>query len=58
VIYSLKDESTVRLLDDVVASVADRLREVSALASGGPSEDAAAETGNASSRRRGEASGR
>lgn len=40
VIYALKDESTVRLLEDVVASVADHLRELSALAAGVPDERA------------------
>jgi DNA-binding transcriptional ArsR family regulator len=58
VIYSLSDESTVRLLDDVVASVAEHLRELSALASGIPDEGGTGKTGNASSGRRGEASGR
>lgn len=40
VIYSLKDESTVRLLEDVVASVAEHLRELSALAAGVPEDRA------------------
>lgn len=57
VIYSLKDESAVRVLEEVVASVTERLRELSALASGTAPEDVAA-TSNSSTRRRGEASGR
>lgn len=57
VIYSLRDESTVRLLEDVVESVTARLRELSALASGG-TEEATGEEGNASSRRRRQASDR
>ncbi len=57
VIYSLEDESTVRVLEDVVESVTERLRELSALASGESEKDAAT-TGNPSTRRRGEASGR
>jgi hypothetical protein len=36
VMYSVEDESIIRLLDDVVASVADHLRELSALATGVP----------------------
>ena len=56
VIYSLRDDSTVRVLEDVVASVTERLREMSALASGVPEEDASGTSGNASSRRRGKAS--
>lgn len=58
VIYSLRDESTVRLLEDVVASVAAHLRELSAIASGVPEERATGAPGDASSQRRGEASGR
>lgn len=58
VIYSLRDDSTVRLLEDFVASVAEHLRELSALASDMQEERATGETGNTSSRRPGEASGR
>jgi DNA-binding transcriptional ArsR family regulator len=58
VFYSLRDESTVRLLEDVVASVTERLRELSALASGATNEEAAGTTNQASRRRRGEVSGR
>lgn len=58
VIYSLRDDSTVRLLEDVVASVAEHLRELSALAPDMQEERATGETGNTSSRRPGEASGR
>jgi DNA-binding transcriptional ArsR family regulator len=36
VFYALKDESTVKLLEDVVSSVALHLREMSELASGVP----------------------
>lgn len=36
VFYALKDESTVKLLEDVLGSVAQHLREISELASGGP----------------------
>lgn len=43
VFYALKDESTVKLLEDVVASVAQHLREMSELASGVP-DDRRAET--------------
>ena len=56
VIYSLRDESTVRLLDDVVESVTDRLRELSDLASGAAGEAIGTDS-NASTRRHGEASG-
>lgn len=38
VFYALKDESTVKLLEDVVSSVALHLREMSELASGVPDE--------------------
>ena len=51
VIYSLKDESTVRLLEDVVASVAEHLRELSALAAGAP-EDRASELAGERARKR------
>lgn len=51
VIYSLKDQSTMTLLDDVVASVAEHLRELSALAAGVP-EDRAPELGNERAMRR------
>jgi DNA-binding transcriptional ArsR family regulator len=57
VIYWLRDESTVRLLEDVVESVTARLRELSALASG-ETKEVTGEDGNASSRRRREASDR
>lgn len=40
VFYALKDESTVKLLEDVVSSVALHLREMSDLASGVPDERA------------------
>ena len=43
VFYALKDESTVKLLEDVVGSVALHLREMSELASGVP-DDRRAET--------------
>lgn len=43
VFYALKDESTVKLLEDVVSSVALHLREMSELASGVP-DDRRAET--------------
>lgn len=38
VFYALKDESTVKLLEDVVSSVALHLREMSELASGVPDD--------------------
>jgi DNA-binding transcriptional ArsR family regulator len=40
VFYALKDESTVKLLEDVVSSVALHLREMSELASGVPDDRA------------------
>ena len=40
VFYALKDESTVKLLEDVVSSVALHLREMSDLASGVPDDRA------------------
>lgn len=57
VIYSLKDESTVRLLEDVVASVADHLRELSALAAGVPEDRAAELADQRAERRRADADG-
>lgn len=57
VFYALKDESTVKLLEDVVSSVALHLREMSELASGVPDERAAETRGVVGRRRPREASG-
>lgn len=53
VFYALKDESTVKLLEDVVGSVALHLREMSELASGVPDDrEARPLPGAAEARRR------
>lgn len=57
VFYALKDESTVKLLEDVVNSVASHLREMSELASGVPDERAAQTSGGGGHRRPREATG-
>lgn len=57
VFYALKDESTVKLLEDVVSSVALHLREMSELASGVPDDRTAASLGGVGDVRRREATG-
>ncbi len=57
VFYALKDESTVKLLEDVVGSVAQHLREMSALASGVPDERDTRSLRGVAKRGRGEAAG-
>lgn len=57
VFYGLKDDSTVKLLEDVVSSVALHLREMSELASGVPDDRTAESLGGVGDGRRREASG-
>ncbi len=57
VFYALKDDSTVKLLEDVLASVARHLREMSALAAGVPEDRAGGTPGGVGEPRRGEAGG-
>lgn len=57
VFYSLTDESTMKLLEDVVGSVAKHLRDMSALAVGIPEDRAADEGDGAAEPRRGKTAG-
>jgi hypothetical protein len=54
---ALKDQSTVKLLEDVVGSVAQHLREMSALASGVPDDRVAESLGGVGDGRRREVGG-
>lgn len=57
VFYALKDDSTVKLLEDVVGSVAQHLREMSASAAGVPDDRPAEARADAGEAGRREASG-